>query len=136
MLLIELLRLTNNPAAHEDACVDYCITYEVSPPAFVAPANKALTATSSSFTMPALVTSPVDGLLQAIALHTAQQPRVTLDCSRLQRIAFSAAAPLLAGLLQLTHSKPVELRHTNFLVTGLLQLIGNTGKLVIIPRKL
>lgn len=136
LLLIELLRLTNNPAAHEEACVDYCITYEVSPPAFVAPTNKALAATSNSYAMPALVTSPVDGLLQAIAHHTAQQPRVVLDCCSLQRIAFSAAGPLLTGLLQLAHSKPVELRHTNFLVTGLLQLIGNTDKLVIFPRKL
>ena len=43
LLLLEILRLLNEEKDFEEASIDYCITFEVSPPAFVAPKNKVTT---------------------------------------------------------------------------------------------
>ncbi len=39
-LLLELLRLMNAQGAYENACLEYCMTYEVSPPASPLAPNK------------------------------------------------------------------------------------------------
>lgn len=142
LLLIELLRLMNDPAAHEEMCVAYCITFEVSPPAFNPPMNSAQSApvkdgtnTATPFKLPALIDAPVDSLLQSIAQATSEDSAIVLDCNQLACVHFTAAAPLIAGLLRLADGKPVELQNTNFLVTVLLKLVG-CKNLQISTRKL
>ncbi len=142
LLLIELLRLMNEPAAHEEMCVAYCITFEVSPPAFNPPMNNAGIASAkvsanatSAFKLPALIDAPVDSLLQSIAQATSEESVIVLDCTQLACVHFTAAAPLIAGLLRLAEGKPVELQNTNFLVAVLLRLVG-CKSLQISTRKL
>lgn len=142
LLLIELLRLMNDPAAHEEMCVAYCITFEVSPPAFNPPTDslqstqtKAGAPTPHLFKLPTLIDAPVDSLLQSIAQATSGNSVIVLDCAQLVCVHFTAAAPLAAGLLRIADGKPVELLNTNFLVSVLLSLVGSKS-LKISTRKL
>jgi len=134
-LLIELHRLLNEQAAHEEVCIDYCITYEISPPPFVAPAGSIPIAESANFLMPALVNAPIAPLLQRISRYAENRPTIVLDCAQLGKIDFIVAATWLVDLERLAGDKPVELRNTNFLVSVLLKLVGTKGKLSIITRK-
>lgn len=142
LLLIELLRLMNDQAAYEEICVAYCITFEVSPPAFNPPLESTQNAparlggnAASMFKLPTLIDAPVDALLQSIQQATSGEATVDLDCSQLACVHFTAAAPLIAGLLRLANGKPVELHNTNFLVSVLLKLVGGKS-LQISTRKL
>ena len=142
LLLIEILRLMNDAAAHEEICIAYCITFEVSPPAFNPPTNSSPIAsaktsinTALQFKLPPLIDAPVDSLLQSIAQATSGHETIALDCTQLVCVHFTAAAPLIAGLLRLAGGKPVELQNTNFLVSVLLRLVG-CKNLQISTRKL
>lgn len=134
LLLIELFRLMNDQANHEETCIAYCITFEVSPPAFNPPPQHKTPPTGKVF-LPAFIEAPVDSLLQSIAQAASGQSTVVLDCAQLACIHFTAAAPLIAGLLRLANGKPVELHNTNFLVSVLLRLVGSKS-LQINTRKL
>ena len=132
--LIELLRLMNADEAYEAACVDYSVTYEMSPPASPQPQTKAALQTPV-FTLPTLISLPIDKLLAQTSEYAQQSPKLVLDSRYLRRIEFSAATPWLTGLQQLAQGKVVECRDTSFLVGRLLQLVGGACRLQIIYRK-
>ena len=133
-LAIEWMRLLNCSEAYEALCMDYCLTYEVSPPA--APAQqKTSVSAACSFTMPETISLPVDRLLLDLEEYCAQTRSLVLDCRPLTRIEFSAALPWLNGVLRIAAGKAVEYRDTSFLVSRLLHLVGGAGQLNIINRK-
>jgi len=139
-LLMESLWLMQAMEAYETVCVDYSVTYEVSPPApprlhTLLAHDPNASAPDQDFIMPASIEMPVDALLARIEVHAQTHERIVLNCLLLRRVDFNAAAPLLMGLNQLADLKPVELRHTSFLVSVLLQLVGVSSKLKIINRK-
>lgn len=109
LLLIELLGAAGKVQAHEEACLAYSLTYEVSP--------------------------PVEELIEHVGRAARDASVIVLDCRRLQRIEFGAAAPMLAGILRVAKGKPVEWRDAPFLVSTLLQLVSGDGSLRIINRK-
>ena len=133
LLLIELLRLMNEPDAYEAACLSYSLTYEISPPS-AAPLKLHVAACSEFIHLPAIISNPVDVLLQSIRSQSRQGTPLTLDCSSLQRIDFNAATPLLAGLIQIAESRVIEFREISFLVSTLLQLVGGTAGIRMIRR--
>ncbi len=164
LLLIELLRVAGDVERYEDACLAYSLTYEMSPPAAPAPmpvrapgpASAAAwmpspmphSASSPAFTLPEHIALPVAALLarlrahagQVLAKEPAQKPApapalLVLDASRLQRVAFHAAHPLLAGIAQLAGGKPVEWREVSVLVSTLLMLTAGDVAPRIINRK-
>jgi anti-anti-sigma regulatory factor len=138
-LLMELLWLMQATSDYESACIDYSITYEVSPPSprsNQTPLHEAKASRSDqAFIMPAAIEMPVEVLLAEIDADAQCHDHMVLDCAGLRRVDFNAAAPLLAGLNRLASIKPVELRHTSFLVSVLLQLVGGNSKLKIVHRK-
>jgi len=134
-LLIELLRSSGDADAHEEACVAYSVTHEVSPPAPLLPPGPEAAGPAGMLALPAEITVPVDALLESLRAQAAQRSCIVLDCSRLQLVEFNAAAPLLAGIARLADGKPVEWRDMSHLVSTLLQLIGGAGRLRIINRK-
>jgi anti-anti-sigma regulatory factor len=143
LLLMEILRLLNQEKDFEEASIDYCITFEVSPPAFVPPKNKVTTdaeesgsvdAVSDCFTMPAVIEGKTDQLVAAIIAFAADHNPVVLDCSRLNRVDFSAAGQLLSSLAPLS-GKGVEFIRVNHLVTALFNVMGLKDIARIVPRK-
>jgi anti-anti-sigma regulatory factor len=142
LLLLELLLLMNREKDFEETAMDYCVTFEVSPPSFEAPARAALSVGASSggsaaagdrFLLPGLVEGESAALLKAIEAYAGQHASLVLDCSRLARIDYAAAMALGAALRQLAgagskddgdNKRSIELRDLNHLVAALLRLLG------------
>ncbi len=152
MLLMEVQRLQNRQADFEETGIQYCITYEVSPPSWEPPppnirlcqrppsppppaaARSAATATPT----PPVTIAP-DGALEwrgeiladddpqlnRLILAARDRKPVTLDCVGLRRMAFSSASALLGHLFKLQQAGvAVEFRNVNTLVAALWQLLG------------
>lgn len=145
LLLLEILRLLNSEKEFEEASIDYCITFEVSPPAFVPPKNKITTAideigsvnaVSDKFCMPPVIEGRTEKLIGSIAAFAAEHQPAVIDCSRLKRVDFSAAGQLLSGLAPLSASgKSIELHEVNHLVAALFLVLGLNDIVRILPRR-
>jgi ABC-type transporter Mla MlaB component len=142
MLLLELLQLMNREKDFEEAAMDYCVTYELSPPQFEAPANVANAAAarvpsrSDRFMLPALIEGSPSSLFDAIDAYAGQATPVVLDGSRLGRIDYAAAAALHERLRVLAgKNKTIELRDINHLVAALFKLMGYGDVAKVYPHK-
>jgi anti-anti-sigma regulatory factor len=152
LLLLELLQLLNREKDFEETAMDYCVTYEVSPPSFepaaamVAAARAGLGSAGPGhpgdarrpdagrggarrrFMLPALVEGDSRALLAAIEAYAAEDDIVVLDCSRLACIDYAAATALHGCLAALAAAgRRIELRDLNHLVAVLLRLLGYAG---------
>jgi ABC-type transporter Mla MlaB component len=147
LLLLELLQLLNREKEFEEISIDYCVTFEVSPPAFVAPKSKITTAQAEApanaapaqdcFTMPALIEGRIDNLIVAIAAYADEHEPAIVDCAQLARVDFNAAGRLLTGLAPFCGNGKavIEFHHVNHLVAELLNVIGLKDIVRILPRK-
>jgi anti-anti-sigma regulatory factor len=137
LLLLELLLLTKREKDFEETAMDYCVTFEVSPPSFEAPPHRAVTASVGAmpaegsdtagdrFLLPAVIRGDGAALLAAIAEHAPRHPVLVLDGSRLARIDYMAANALAAHLRTLAEEgHDVVLRDLNHIVAALLRLLG------------
>ncbi|CAH0213919.1 hypothetical protein SRABI118_02052 [Massilia sp. Bi118] len=141
LLLLELLLLMNREKDFEETAMDYCVTFELSPPSFEAPARAAVsvgasgpnTVTGDRFLLPGVIEGAGTALLDAISAYAGQHASLVLDCSRLARIDYTAANALGARLRQLADNqgesegaekRSIELRDLNHLVAALLRLLG------------
>jgi anti-anti-sigma regulatory factor len=131
LLLLELLLLMNHEKDFEETAMDYCITFEVSPPSFEAPARAAVSVGAAAsvegdrFLLPGVIEGDAAALLAAIDAYAAQRETLVLDGSRLARIDYGAANALGARLRALAaNGCSVELRDLNHLVASLLRLLG------------
>lgn len=144
LLLLEILRLLNAEKEFEETSIDYCVTFEVSPPAFVAPQSSVTTAAGEQaavsevegYRMPALVEGRIDNLILAIAAYSDDHDPAIIDCSQLVRVDFNAVGRLLTGLAPFCGSgKAIEFHHVNHLVAELFNVIGLKDIVRIVPRK-
>jgi anti-anti-sigma regulatory factor len=146
LLMLELLRLLNREAEFEERSIDYCVTFEVSPPAFVSPQDKVTTEaeesaaqdqeTADRFAMPPLVDGATATLVQQITAYAHTRNPVVLDCSGLTRMDFNAAGQLFGGLTPLlTAGKQIELYHPNHFIVALCGVMGIKDMLHIVQRK-
>jgi ABC-type transporter Mla MlaB component len=130
LLLLELLQLMNREKDFEETAMDYCVTFEVSPPSFEAPARVATAAAPSPvagdrFMLPALLEGEGQAMLAAIEAYANQYDPVVLDCSRLARADYLAASALQGQLRRLAAGgRQIELRDLNHLVAALFTLLG------------
>ena len=143
LLLLELLQLLNREKEFEETGMDYCVTFEVSPPSFVAP-HKVATATAQRpaasvsaapdrFMLPPQLEGQLGPLLGQIQHYADQYQTLVFDCSRLTRIDYACANQLHASLAPL--GKKIEFRDVNHLVTALLRLLGYADIARIYPHK-
>ncbi|MGO4381755.1 hypothetical protein AB4Z19_26070 [Pseudoduganella sp. RAF19] len=142
LLYLELLRLQNREKDFEEASMDYCVTFEVSPPPFVAPTKvanapkQAASGASDRFMLPAVIEGDLTGLITAISGYADQYPALVFDCSRLARIEFGAAGQLLAKLQELAvDERRIEFRDVNHLVAALQRLLGYADIARLFPHR-
>jgi ABC-type transporter Mla MlaB component len=145
LLLLEILELLNREKDFEETSIDYCVTFEVSPPAFVPPKNKITMALEESvaednfddhFMMPMVVDARTDQIISAIKEYAANHNPAIIDCIRLTRVDFGAAGQLLSGLAPLAgNGRTIELHNVNHLVAGLFNVMGLRDIARILPRK-
>ena len=143
LLLLELLQLLNREKQFEETGMDYCVTFEVSPPSFTAPHKVAtaaaqrlpasVAASPDRFMLPPLLEQQLGPLLEQIQHYAGQYPTLVFDCSRLTRIDYACANQLHASLAQL--GKKIEFRDVNHLVTALLRLLGYADIARIYPHR-
>ncbi|WP_363499412.1 hypothetical protein [Burkholderia sp. LMU1-1-1.1] len=142
LLLLELLQLLNREKEFEETGMDYCVTFEVSPPSFVAPHKVAMApaqrapASPDRFMLPPVMENQLGPLLPAIERYAGQYQNIVFDCSRLLRIDYPAAIGLHACLQPLAaEGRKIEFRDVNHLVTALLRLLGYGDIARLYPHK-
>ncbi|MFZ6656294.1 hypothetical protein [Undibacterium sp. TJN19] len=146
LLLLEILQLLHFEQAFEEVSMDYCITFEVSPPSFEAPKNNITSAfpeiateedVSDRFMMPKVVEGKTEFLISGIAVQAENHNPLILDCSRLERVEFGASAQLLNGLAPIASKNGMSIRFegVNYLVMMLFHAMGLKNIASIIPRK-
>lgn len=141
LLLLELLQLLKREKEFEETGMDYCVTFEVSPPSFVPPTKVATSArqyasvSSDRFMLPAVIGGDGAALFKAIAGYAEQAPALVFDCSRLVRLEFGTAGLLLTRLQALAATgKKMEFRDLNHLVAALLRLLAFSDIAKIFPH--
>lgn len=146
LLLLEVLQLLQLKEVFEEASIDYCVTFEVSPPAFEAPTSKVTTAVSEPipqddasdrFLMPRFIEGSTEELVKQIAAHAKHHDLVILDCSQLERVEFGASAQLLNSLVPISSAKgkSIQFHEVNYLVMHLFNAMGLKNVAAIFPRK-
>lgn len=144
LLLLEILRLLNREKEFEETSIDYCVTFEVSPPAFAAPQSKITTTISEApqdhaeegFMMPPVIEGRIDNLILGIAAYADEHNPAIINCSRLNRVDFNAAGRLLTGLAPFCSvGRTLEFHHVNHLVAALFNIVGLKDIVRIVPRK-
>jgi ABC-type transporter Mla MlaB component len=135
MLLLEVFRLLLRQHDFEETGIQYCITYEVSPPSWEPPPPSLKTRAATPAERPVEVedglqwrgTVRANGEPQFGRLLTAAktEKRLAVDCTYLKRIEFSTATALLTLLTKLRQGgATVEFRNVNHLIAALYSLLG------------
>jgi len=142
LLLLELLQLLNREKEFEQVSMDYCVTYEVSPPPWTPPPKVATPAAQHApaspdrFMLPPRIDGQLGPLQQAIQHYAAAYPSLVFDCSRLVRIDYACAMQLHSTLQALAaEERKIAFRDVNHLVAALLRLQGYASLARIYPHK-
>jgi len=141
MLALQALRVLGRQQAFEDLSIEYCVTYEVSPPSWepIGGAIRTGEATPQAAGAPPepspreadvfLLRGDVLGRMQeelpALRAHAARHGTVTVDCRGLRRMEFVAAGDLLNEVVALrAAAKQVQFVEPNYLVYALMLVMG------------
>lgn len=145
LLLLEVLRLLNKEKEFEEVSIDYCVTFEVSPPPFIATTAKvttlvqepaALEVASDKVNMPPVVEGKAEKVLKAMQECATNHSHIVVNCESLHRMDFTAAGQLLSGMGGLiAENKSIEFQQVNHLVVTLFQVMGYKDIATIHPRK-
>jgi anti-anti-sigma regulatory factor len=152
MLLLELQRLLGRQEQFEDTAIQYCITFELSPPSWeppppnvkVAAASSSPPPTAGGAAAPSASSLELRGVIEGegephfgrLLAAARGRPQVVIDCGQLRRLAFSAASALLGPLRKMRQDgATVELRNVNALVAALLNLLGVSALVSVQQRR-
>ncbi len=144
LLQLELLRLLGRQQEFEDLSIDYCVTYEVSPPSWEpmpacihnetasteAPIEPVVSDSGFSVERDAFVLrGELEGrageALAALRAYSADRAETIIDCRQLRRLDFTAAGELLNEVVALrTGGKYLVFKDLNHLVAALLAVMG------------
>ncbi len=137
MLLLEVFRLLNRQHDFEETGIQYCITYEVSPPSWE-PAPSNLKTREAQPQAPQAVEAVVEGLQWRGTLRGEGEPhfgrliaqaridkQIVVDCTYLKRVEFATATGMLSMLTKIRAAgAAVEFRNVNYLIAALFSLLG------------
>lgn len=141
LLLLETLRFLNQQQAFEDLAIDYCVTYEVSPPSWEPlPASiKVMSdADTEAATVRGVVTEipdvfvlagEIDGrpqeLFASLKAFSQHHQEIIVDCRRLRRIDFTCAGEILNEVAAIrSGGKFVAFRELSHLIACLMMVMG------------
>lgn len=145
LLMLELLRTLDQQQAFEDRSIDYCVTYEVSPPSWDppskslstggaasprraqtgAPPEPVCTAEGSGLVLVGDLEGRVGEVIAALRQSAEARSEIFLDCRRLRRIDFGAAGELLNEIMALKSAgKRLRMSGVSPLVGALLAVMG------------
>jgi ABC-type transporter Mla MlaB component len=145
MLQLEMLRLLGRQQEFEDLSIEYCVTYEVSPPSWEAlpPSVQLASATSvratgepqaseslvssqgNGLTLSGELEGRIQGMVAALREYAQHHTLIQLDCARLRRIDFGAAGELLNEVVALQAAgKYLRFKDVNHLVAALMSVMG------------
>lgn len=145
MLLLEIYRILGRQAAFEETSIDYCVTFEVSPPSWEAASPKYLledqAAQPAALDIPSAATEqalgpdvvPLSGELvgkseadlQRLTQFATTHQRIVVDCGRLVRVDFTAAGLLLNWAVGMRGArKDIEFVSVGHLVAALFVVMG------------
>ncbi len=137
MLLLEVFRLLNRQHDFEETGIQYCITYEVSPPSWEPPPPNLKTRAAQPQTA-VLQETADDGLQWRGTLRGEGEPHfgrlltaakvaknVIVDCTYLKRVEFATATGMLGMLTKVRQGGAmIEFRNVNYLIAALFALLG------------
>lgn len=141
MLALQALRVLDRQQAFEDLSIDYCVTYEVSPPSWepigeqiraaggvptaIAVPEAGARRDSAAFTLGGDLLGRVQAELQALRAYASERGEVVIDCRALRRMEFVAAGDLLNEVVALRGAgKQVLFIEPNYLVYALMLVMG------------
>ncbi len=145
MLALLALRVLGKKQEFDDLSIDYCVTYEVSPPAWepmpagirhTPPREPALEerttaaaapaeGTANAFVLRGEVTGRIQGELASLREHAGVRSSVVIDCRELSRLDFIAAGELLNEIVTLRSTgKSVLIVEPHHAVLALMIVMG------------
>ena len=144
MLLLEIYRILGRQAAFEETSIDYCVTFEVSPPSWEPASPKYLVEDQEAPSLPVAVPASddevlgpdtialagemvgkSDGDLQRLTQFATSHQRIVVDCAQLARVDFTAAGLLLNWAVGMRGSrKDIEFINVGHLVAALFVVMG------------
>jgi anti-anti-sigma regulatory factor len=138
MLLLDVQRMLNRPDDFEETAIQYCITFEVSPPSWEVPLPNLKVAPPTApsaavevvdagvpFELRGVIDGEGEPHLSRLATAARNQPQVVIDCSQLRRLSFSAGSAMLGTVRKLSLTgATIEIQKTSALVGALLNLLG------------
>ncbi len=138
MLLLEVFRLLNRQHDFEETGIQYCITYEVSPPSWEPRAAKPedargpaaggrrwRTRSSMDFNGVARCAAKGNRTSAACIAQARIDKQIVVDCTYLKRVEFATATAMLSMLTKIRQAgSTVEFRNVNYLIAALFSLLG------------
>lgn len=148
LLQLDLFRLLGRQQEFEDLSIDYCVTYEVSPPPWepmpasiraaepggdapgegpspAAPADSGFTVAPDAIALRGDIGGRASELIAALRAAAADRAELTIDCRDLRRLDFVAAGELLNEIVALrTGGKYLVFRDVNHVIAALLAVMG------------
>lgn len=143
MLLLETYRLLDRQVAFEEAGIDYCVTYEVSPPSWEPPSARFKVddgrlhqpvpgvesgdenLPSNTLALRGDLVGKLEPELQRLTVFASVHPTVVIDCAHLRRVDFTAAGALLNWAVGMQAAgTPVRFAQVGHLVAALFAVMG------------
>lgn len=145
MLALEMLRVQGLKQKFDDMSIDYCVTYEVSPPSWEpmpawirgdilststkksdeGDAEVANPAETDAFLMAGEIVGRMQSELAALREYAQGRHDLAIDCRELTRLDFVAAGELLNEVVTLRNAgKTIVFVEPNFLVLALMKVMG------------
>ena len=145
MLLLEIYRILGRQAAFEETSIDYCVTYEVSPPSWEPASSKYRVEDQVTSAVPAEAARTPDeevlppdtialsgellgrseSALQRLTAFATHHERIIIDCAKLMRVDFTAAGLLLNWAVGMRGArKDIAFTQVGHLVAALFVVMG------------
>lgn len=149
LLLLELYQIQGKQVEFEDLAVEYAVTFEVSPPSWVAlpggvpveePAETAQqaevpAAPNHAFPLQGVICDTCEQRMKELVQYASARPEVRIDMASVSRVEFVSVGMFLNTMIELNQGgKKVLIEGANEMVSALLAVMG-VGQFATIVRK-